>query len=65
MPRKKKPTVEGVRSLRQQLEYHIFNLVVEFEDLSGVKVRRVDISRERKIGFERKETVTIDIDLDL
>ena len=55
------PTIEEVRALRDQLEERIFEVVVEFEDLTGILVERIDISRERKIGFGAVDIMTVDV----
>ncbi len=65
MPRRRKPTVEEVRSLREQLEREVYMLTLEFEEISGMQVTRIDITRERKIGFGAKPEMKIDITLDL
>ena len=44
MPRKKKnqqPTIEEVRTLREQAEGYIFDVVSEFESISGLTVKSV------------------------
>ena len=70
MPKKKqkaeeRPTIDEVRSLKYQLEEEVFNLASSFEDITGVYIRRIEISRERKIGFFEKDTMKIDITLDI
>lgn len=65
MPRKRKPTIDEIRSLRQQLHYHIADIVGEFEEITGVKVLHIDIIRGRKIGFNQEEETKIDTTIDL
>jgi len=61
MGRKRKPTVDEVRSLREQLEEYIFHGVTEFEELTGLAVTGVDIRRERKAGFGETEKMIVDV----
>lgn len=65
MPRKRKPTIDEIRTLREQLHYHIADIIGEFEEITGVRVLRIDIIRERKIGFGAKEETKIDATIDL
>lgn len=61
MSRKKQPTIAEARSLREQMEGHICDLVIQFEDMTGMTVTRIDVSRERKPGFGSKETMDVTI----
>lgn len=58
MPRKKtQPPVP----LKDQIEQYIFDGIVEFEQLSGLKVERVDVIHRRGIGFGSKDTMEVNI----
>lgn len=62
MPKKKKqPMPDETASLREQVERYIFECVTEFEDISGVKVERIDIIHHRGIGFGAKDTMEVNI----
>ena len=65
MPRKKKhetpPTVEDVRSMKEQVEAYVFDAVMEFERISGLRVDRIDIKRHRPAGFMTTETMEINL----
>ena len=68
MPRKKKnqqPTIEDVRTLREQAEGYIFDVVSEFESISGLTVTGISISRKRPVGFGSKPYVEIKIETEL
>ena len=58
MPRKKK---QDPVPLKDQIEQYIFDGIVEFEQLSGLKVERVDVIHRRGIGFGAKETMEVNI----
>lgn len=63
MPRKKTkaPAVEEVRSLREQVEAYIFECVAEFEQISGLRVERIDIRHYRPAGFGSKDIMEVNI----
>ena len=63
MPRRKKgePTVEEVRSLREQVEAYIFEGIAEFEQISGLQVERIDIRHYRPAGFGSKDMMEVNI----
>ena len=61
MSRKKKETVVETRSLREQTEAYLFDLISEFEQISGMKVERIDVKHYRSIGFGAKETMEVNI----
>ena len=67
MPRKKKnqPTIEEVRTLREQAEGYIFDVISEFESISGLAVTGISISRKRPVGFGSKPYVEIKIETEL
>ena len=68
MPRKKKnqqPTIEDVRTLREQAEGYIFDIVSEFESISGLTVTGIGISRKRPVGFGSKPYMEIKIETEL
>lgn len=48
-------------SLKEQVETYIFKGIVNFEQLSGVPVSRVDVIHKRGIGFEAKDSIEINI----
>lgn len=56
--RKKQP---DPRSLKEQIEQYIFEGVAEFEQLSGLRVERVEVIHRRGIGFGAKETMEVNI----
>ena len=58
MPRKKR---QQPLPLKDQIEQYIFDGIVEFEQLSGLKVERVEIIHRRGIGFGAKETMEVNI----
>ena len=58
MPRKKK---QDPVPLKDQIEQYIFDGIFEFEQLSGLKVERVDVIHRRGIGFGAKETMEVNI----
>ena len=60
MPRKKK-TNPTEASLREQIEAYIFEGVAEFEQISGVRVERIDVKHYRSIGFGAKESIEVNI----
>lgn len=62
MPKKKKAkTEEETRTLREQVEAYIFEGVTEFEQLSGIRVERIDIKHHRGIGFGAKDTMEVNL----
>lgn len=61
MSRRRKPTVEDVRNIREQMEGHIADLVIQFEELTGMTVTGVDVRHERKPGFGETEKLDIRI----
>lgn len=60
MPRKKKQP-ETTLSLREQTEAYLFDLISEFEQISGMKVERIEVKHYRNIGFGAKETMEVNI----
>ena len=58
MPRKRKT---DPRPLREQVEEYIFNGIAEFEEISGVKVCRVDVIHHKGIGFGAKDTIEVNL----
>lgn len=65
MPKRKKPTVEEVRSIKAQAEEQIFLLLMEFEDITGLRVDEIVIRRHRPAGFLVTPTIDIEIKTDL
>lgn len=65
MSRKKKEQVVETRSLREQLNDYIREIVVDFEAATGMTIKWIDIKHERKPGFGEKERVEIDVHTDL
>ena len=61
MPRKKNKNSEPVLSLKEQIETYIFKGIVNFEQLSGVPVSRVDIVHRKGIGFNSKDSIEVNI----
>lgn len=63
MPRKKKveeePTDPG--TLCAQAEGHIFDVIMQFEEITGIQVTGIKITRHRPAGFGAQETVAIDL----
>lgn len=58
MPRKKR---QQPLPLKDQIEQYIFDGIVEFEQLSGLKVERVEVVHRRGIGFGAKDTMEVNI----
>lgn len=58
MPRKKR---QQPVPLKDQIEHYIFDGIVEFEQLSGLRVERVEVIHRRGIGFGAKETMEVNI----
>ena len=68
MPRKQRnqqPTIEDVRTLREQAEGYIFDVVSEFESISGLTVTGISISRKRPVGFGTKTYMEVKIETEL
>lgn len=65
MGRKKQTTVEETRTLREQFQDYIKDLVMEFEAATGMKVNWIDVKHTRKPGFESKDETIIEAHLDL
>jgi hypothetical protein len=61
MPRKKKTNDEPMPSLKEQVERYIFEGISEFEQVSGLKVERVEIKHHRAIGFGAKPVMEVNI----
>ena len=61
MGRKRKPTVDEVRSIREQMEGHVCDLVLQFEDVTGLTVTGISVKHIRKPGFGAKDTIDINI----
>ena len=59
MPRKKKN--EPQLSLREQTEIYLFEIINEFEQVSGLTVNRVEVKHHRGVGFGAKDTMEINI----
>ena len=61
MPRKKRNYDGPMVSLKEQVEAYISDGIAEFEQVSGIRVERVDIIHHRGIGFGAKETMEVNI----
>lgn len=61
MSRRRQPTISDARSLREQMEGHICDLVIQFEEITGMTVTGVDVKHERKPGFGETERLDIRI----
>lgn len=62
MPRKKKveePVDPG--TLCAQAEGHIFDVIMQFEEITGIKVTGVKVTRHRPAGFEAKEIMSVEL----
>ena len=60
MPKKPKATtVIEARSLREQLQGYIYDIVDEFEKTTGMTVTGIEVHHIRKAGFEEKEKLII------
>ena len=57
MPKKK----VDPRPLKDQVEEYLFDGIMEFEQLSGLKVERVEVIHRRGIGFGAKDTMEVNI----
>ena len=60
MPRKKKQP-ETSLSLREQTEIYLFEIINEFEQVSGLSVSRIDVRHHRGIGFGAKDSIEVNI----
>ena len=49
------------RPLKDQVEEYLFDGIVEFEQLSGLKVDRVEVIHHKGIGFGAKDTMEVNI----
>lgn len=56
--RKKQP---DPRSLKEQIEAYIFEGVAEFEQISGVRVERIEVKHYRSIGFGGKDIMEVNL----
>lgn len=61
MPRKKKTEEAPMASLKEQIEAYLFQGIAEFEQVSGIKVERVEVKHHRTIGFNAKEIMEVNI----
>lgn len=62
---KKKPTIIEARTLREQLQDYIREIVEDFEAVTGMTVKWIDVKHERKPGFGEKERISINAELEL
>ena len=58
-------TIAEVRSLRTQVEGHICDLVIQFEEITGLRVVGIRVSHDRKPGFMETDTISIDLETEL
>ena len=58
MPRKKQTES---RPLKEQIEEYIFEGSVEFEQLSGLQVDRIEVKHHRPAGFGAKPIMEVNI----
>lgn len=49
------------RPLKDQVEEYIAIGIMEFEQLSGIRVERIDIKHHRSIGFGAKDTMEVNL----
>ena len=49
------------RPLKDQVEEYLFDGIAEFEQLSGMKVERVEVIHHNGIGFGAKKTMDVNI----
>ena len=61
MPRKKNNNNDPILSLKEQVETYIFKGIVNFEQLSGVPVSRVDVIHRKGIGFNSRDSIEVNI----
>lgn len=59
--KKRAPTVQEVRSLREQAEGHVFEVILQFEEITGLRVTEIRVERHRPAGFGATETMTVNI----
>ena len=59
------PTVEEIRSLREQLQGYIYDIVDEFEVQTGMRVSEIEVQHVCKIGFGEKPRLVITAHLEL
>lgn len=50
-----------MRSLREQAEGHVFEVVLQFEEITGLRVTEIQVERHRPAGFGATETMTVNI----
>lgn len=58
MPRKKK---EPERSVSEQTVDYLRQLLTDFENITGMRVVRVEVAHKRLIGFNREQQMDITI----
>lgn len=58
MPRKKQTES---RPLKEQVEAYIFEGIVEFEQISGLRVERIEVKHYRPAGFGTKDIMEVNI----
>lgn len=59
MPRRKKQ--EPQLSLREQTELYLFEIIMEFEQISGLRVESIEVKHHRGIGFGAKDSIEVNI----
>ena len=53
--------MDEVRSLREQAEGHIFEVILQFEEITGLEVTGVQVSRRKPAGFGTKEVMEVNL----
>lgn len=52
---------ESTPPLREQAEAHIFEVVREFEEITGFRVDRIDVRHIRPAGYGAKDMIEVNI----
>lgn len=65
MSKKKKEPVIETRSLREQLQDYIREIVVEFEAATGMTVKWIDVKHHRRAGFGEQDRIEIEAHTEL
>ena len=51
--------------MKEQVEAYVFDAIIEFERISGLRIDGIDIKRHRPAGFWAKDTIEINLRIDL
>ena len=57
--KKQQPSVDELKSLREQLQDYIYDIVNDFEQQTGMTVVAIDVLHVRKPGFGEEERLII------